>query len=57
LSALTDHKTPPSAALDYLLYDVVCDLITDDNDAGFGQTWVDHLVALADQDLAPPVAR
>jgi hypothetical protein len=35
---------------------VVCDLIPDDNDAGFGQTWVDHLVARADRDLALPVA-
>jgi hypothetical protein len=52
-----EQHHPPSAALDYLLYDVVCDLIPDDNDAGFGQTWVDHLVARADHDLAPPVAR
>jgi hypothetical protein len=48
---------PPSAALDYLLYDVVCDLVPDDNDARFGQTWIDHLVAHADRDLAPAVAR
>lgn len=52
-----EQRHPPSAALDYLLYDVVCDLIPDDNDAGFGQTWVDHLVARADRDLALPVAR
>jgi hypothetical protein len=52
-----EQRHPPSAALDYLLYDVVCDLIPDDTDAGFGQTWVDHLVAHADHDLAPPVAR
>src|SRR5829696_6572879 len=52
-----EQRHPPSAALDYLLYDVVCDLIPDDNDAGFGQTWVDHLVAQADHDLAPSVAR
>ena len=52
-----EQRHPPSAALDYLLYDVVCDLIPDDNDAGFGQTWVDHLVAHADHDLALPVAR
>ena len=43
-----EQHHPPSAALDYLLYDVVCDLIPDDNDAGFGQTWVDNLVAQAD---------
>jgi hypothetical protein len=52
-----EQRHPPSAALDYLLYDVVCDLIPDDNDAGFGQTWVDHLVTRADRDLALPVAR
>ena len=52
-----EQRHPPSAALDYLLYDVVCDLVPDDDDAGFGQTWVDHLVARADRDLAPPVAR
>jgi hypothetical protein len=52
-----EQRHPPSAALDYLLYDVVCDLIPDDDDAGFGQTWVDHLVAYADRDLAPAVAR
>jgi hypothetical protein len=52
-----EQRHPPSAALDYLLYDVVCDLVPDDADAGFGQTWVDHLVAYADRDLGPPVAR
>jgi len=48
---------PPSAALDYLLYDVVCDLVPDDDDAGFGDTWVDHVVHHADQDLPAGVAR
>jgi hypothetical protein len=52
-----EQRHPPSAALDYLLSDVVCDLVPDDNDARFGQTWIDHLVAHADRDLAPPVAR
>jgi hypothetical protein len=52
-----EQRHPPSAALDYLLYDVVCDLVPDDNDARFGQTWIDHLVAYADRDLGPPVAR
>jgi hypothetical protein len=53
-----EQRHPPSAALDYLLYDVVCDLVPDDDhDAGFGQTWVDHLVAHADHDLAPGAAR
>jgi hypothetical protein len=48
---------PPSAALDYLLYDVVCDLVPDDDDARFGQTWVDHVVSHADHDLALGPAR
>jgi hypothetical protein len=48
---------PPSAALDYLLYEVVCDLVPDDDDAGFGQTWVDHVVSHADHDLAVGPAR
>jgi hypothetical protein len=52
-----ERRHPPSAALDYLLYDVVCDLVPDDNDAGFGQTWVDTLVVHADRDLAPGPAR
>ena len=52
-----EQRHPPSAALDYLLYDVVCDLVPDDDDTRFGQTWVDHLVAYADRDLGPPVAR
>ena len=52
-----EQRHPPSAALDYLLYDVVCDLVPDDDDARFGQTWIDHLVADADRDLGPPVAR
>ena len=47
-----EQRHPPSAALDYLLYDVVCDLVPDDNDTGFGQTWVDNLVVHADRDLA-----
>jgi hypothetical protein len=52
-----EQRHPPSAALDYLLYDVVCDLVPGDDQAGFGQTWVDHLVAHADHDLAPAVTR
>ncbi len=46
-----EQHHPPSAALNFLLYDVVCDLVPDDDDAGFGETWVDHVVAHADQDL------
>jgi hypothetical protein len=52
-----EQHHPPSAALDYLLYDVVCDLVPDDNDTRFGQTWVDHIVGHADHDLAPTTAR
>jgi hypothetical protein len=52
-----EERHPPSAALDSLLYDVVCDLVPDDDDAQFGQTWVDHVVAHADQDLAVGPAR
>jgi hypothetical protein len=58
-TALDDFEQhhPPSAALNFLLYDVVCDLVPDDADAGFGDTWVDHVVAHADQDLPAGVAR
>jgi hypothetical protein len=52
-----EQHHPPSAALNFLLYDVVCDLVPDDTDAGFGATWVDHVVAHADHDLAPTAAR
>ena len=48
---------PPSAALDLLLYEVVSDLIPDDDNARFGDTWVDHLVHQADLALSRPVAR
>jgi hypothetical protein len=46
-----EQSHPPSAALDYLLYDVVCDLVPDDTDARFGDTWIDHVVHHADHDL------
>jgi len=36
---------------------VVCDLIPDDDEARFGQTGVDHLVAHADPDLPAGPAR
>jgi hypothetical protein len=52
-----EQRHPPSAALDYLLYDVVCDPIPDDDEARFGQTGVDHLVAHADPDLPAGPAR
>ena len=58
-AALDDFEQhhPPSAALNFLLYDVVCDLVPDDTDAGFGDTWVDQVVHHADQDLPAGVAR
>jgi hypothetical protein len=52
-----EQRHPPSAALDYLLYEVVCDLVPDNADAGFGDTWVDHVVYHADHDLASGPAR
>jgi hypothetical protein len=52
-----EQHHPPSAALNFLLYDVVCDLVPDDTDAGFGDTWVDHVVHHADRDLPAEVAR
>ncbi len=52
-----EQHHPPSAALDYLLYDVVHDLVPDDDDARFGQTWIDHVASHADHDLAVGPAR
>jgi hypothetical protein len=52
-----EERHPPSAALDVRLSELVDDLIPDDADAGFGETWVDRLVHEADLALSPPVAR
>jgi hypothetical protein len=52
-----EQHHPGHAALDFALYDVVCDLADDDEDAGFGQTWVDRLVTHADHELAGAGAR
>ncbi len=52
-----EERHPPSAALDVRLSELVDDLIPDDADAGFGDTWVDHLVHEADLALSPPIAR
>jgi hypothetical protein len=54
-----EERHPPSAALEVQLSEIVDDLIPDDTDtdAGFGDTWVDHLVQQADLALPPPVAR
>jgi hypothetical protein len=52
-----EQRHPPSAALDYLLYDVVCDLIPDNDNTRFGDTWIDHLVHHADHDLQAGPAR
>jgi hypothetical protein len=52
-----EERHPPSAALEVQLSEIVDDLIPDDTDAGFGDTWVDHLVQQADVALPLPVAR
>jgi hypothetical protein len=52
-----EQHHPGYAAVDFAIYDVICDLVADDDDAGFGQTWIDRLVAHADRDLPGPVAR
>jgi hypothetical protein len=52
-----EERHPPNAALDVRLSEMVDDLIPDDADAGFGDTWVDHLVHQADLALSPPIAR
>jgi hypothetical protein len=52
-----EERHPPSAALDVQLSEMVDDLIPDDADADFGETWVDHLVHQADLALSPPIAR
>jgi hypothetical protein len=52
-----EQQHPGYAALDFALYDVVCDLIEDDEDAGFGQTWIDRLVTHADHELPVAAAR
>ena len=52
-----EQHHPGHAAVDFALYDVICDLCEldeddeDDEDAGFGQTWIDQLVAHADSEL------
>jgi hypothetical protein len=53
-----EQQHPGHAAVDFALYDVICDLITDDDEqVGFGQTWIDRLVAHADRELPEPAAR
>jgi hypothetical protein len=52
-----EQQHPGHAALDFAVYDVICDLVADDDDAGFGQTWIDQLVAHADRELPGPAAR
>jgi hypothetical protein len=52
-----EERHPPSAALDVRLSEMVDDLIPDDADGDFGDTWVDHLVHQADLALSPPIAR
>jgi hypothetical protein len=52
-----EQHHPGYAAVDFALYDVVCDLVEDDEDAGFGQTWVDRLITHADHELPEAAAR
>jgi hypothetical protein len=52
-----EQHHPGHAALDFAIYDAICDLVEDDDDAGFGQTWIDRLAAHADRDLPGPAAR
>jgi hypothetical protein len=52
-----ERHHPGHAALDFALYDVICDLVEDDDDAEFGQTWIDRLVAHADHELPAAAAR
>jgi hypothetical protein len=51
-----EQHHPGHAALDFAIYDAICDLV-DDDDAGFGQTWIDRLAAHADRDLPGLAAR
>ena len=51
-----EQHHPGHAAVDFALYDVVCDLV-EDEDAGFGQTWIDRLVTHADHELPVAAAR
>src|SRR4051812_20229420 len=52
-----EEHHPGYAAVDIAIYDVVCDLVEDDEEAGFGQTWIDRLVAHADRELPEAAAR
>jgi hypothetical protein len=56
-----EQHHPGHAALDFAIYDVICDICDlvedDEEEAGFGQTWIDRLVAHADRDLPRPAAR
>jgi hypothetical protein len=55
-----EQHQPGHAAVDFALYDVICDLcelVDDDEEVGFGQTWIDQLVAHADRELPGPATR
>jgi hypothetical protein len=52
-----EERHPPSFALDVRFSEMVEDLVSDDDAAGFGDTWVDHLVQQADLALPPLTAR
>jgi hypothetical protein len=51
-----EQHHPGHAAVDVALYDVICDLV-EDEEADFGQTWIDRLVAHADRELPEAAAR
>jgi hypothetical protein len=48
---------PATRRWNFAIYDAICDLVEDDDDAGFGQTWIDRLAAHADRELPGPAAR
>jgi hypothetical protein len=52
-----EQHHPGHAALEVAIYDVICDLVDDDDQADFGKTWIDRLVAHADRELPGPVAQ
>jgi hypothetical protein len=54
-----EQHHPGHAAVDFAIYDVIGDIceVVEDDEAGFGQTWIDQLVAHADRELPGPAAR
>jgi hypothetical protein len=52
-----ERHHPPSAALDFMLYDVVVSLVPADGGYEFGSTWIDALVHAADLALGEHAGR